>query len=737
MTKIEGYVDHIIYQNEDNGYTVLQIKTSEKLVTCIGFGRQIEEGVYMTCQGDYIQHETYGRQFKIQSFELTIPRDCVSIEKYLASGNIKGIGEKLARRIVEKFKEATFDIMEQDPLRLAEIKGISSAMAREFSHQLLEKQEMRQAQLFFEEFGVTPKLSQKIFEKYGTALYQILRENPYRLITDIDGIGFKIADRIAAKAGIAIDDQFRLQSGILYTLNLALQEGHCCLPQEELVNFAIRLLDTDEEKLSMALMNMALDENLRIIHEKDKIYIYLSSIYYLEQGVAKMLLERDFEDRETVVDFDKVIARLEAEEETTLESEQREGIKAGISSGISILTGGPGTGKTTTINLLIRYLLKEGKSVVLAAPTGRAAKRMSEATGYEAKTIHRLLEVVADNKGERQYFQRNEENPIEADVIILDEVSMVDLRIFSSLLKATQIGTRLILVGDQDQLPSVGAGNVLKDLIRSKLFKVTRLSRIFRQASESSIVDYAHKIHQGIHLPLQEKKRDFLFIPSHNQLKTLDYIQKILKKYQEKKRDCQLLTPMRKGGLGVEALNPILQEALNPASAQKKEKKYHQKIFRVSDKIMAIKNNYQIKWEIRGYRGIAIESGEGVFNGDIGYIRDIDDYRERVTIEFDDGKWVDYDYGQLDEIDLAYAITIHKSQGSEYDSILLPLFAGPQMLLNRNLLYTAVTRAKAHVFVVGKEEVVDQMIDNTKEQNRYSRLASQLKELEVMGRMIV
>ena len=731
MEKISGYIDHIIFRNEENGYTVMVMICDGEEVTCVGSLQYINEGELIEAEGTYTQHSTYGTQFKISSFELKAPEDEMAMERYLGSGAIKGIGSALAARIVRRFKGDTFRIMEEEPERLAEIKGISEKKAREIARQMEEKRDVRKAMIFLQKYGISSALSVKIYNQYGERLYRIIEENPYQMTDEIQGVGFKIADEIAEKAGIHTDSDFRIRSGLFYALKQSMSEGHIYLPRLELFQRGAELLGVSAEAMERNLMDLAMDR--KIVLKEDR--VYCSQNYYLELNTAKMLhdlnVTADIAD-DTVM---KKLADIEEETQTTLEDLQKEAVVQAVNHGLLVITGGPGTGKTTTINTLIHYFASEGLEILLAAPTGRAAKRMTEATGYEAQTIHRLLEIsgVPEEESAGYHFERNMENPLEADVIIIDEMSMVDLFLMHALLSAVSVGTRLIMVGDVNQLPSVGPGSVLRDIIHSECFPVVRLNKIFRQASESDIVVNAHKINEGQHVVLDNKSRDFFFLKRDDAnviiSVVLTLVMKKMPKYVDAGMlDIQVLTPMRKGLLGVERLNTILQEYLNPRSPEKKEKEYGAGLFREGDKVMQIKNNYQIEWEIRGAYGIPVEKGVGVFNGDMGIVSEINEYAEQMTVVFDDNKYIEYSFKELDQLELAYAITIHKSQGSEYPAVVIPLLSGPRMLMSRNLLYTAITRARKCVTLVGSDQVFQQMIDNEMEQKRYSTLKEQIQQ---------
>ena len=738
---ITGYIDHIIFRNEDNGYTVMVLKgvSEEDELTCVGSFPVVIQGASVELEGNFTQHPVYGKQFQAVRLTEKMPEDALAMERYLGSGAIKGIGAALAGRIVRHFGDDTFQIVENEPERLSEVKGISEKKAREIAMQIAEKSDMRKAMMFLQKYGISLNLGAKIYQKYGDSVYSVLQENPYRLADDISGVGFKIADEIAYRIGIHTDSDYRIKSGMVYTLLQATGEGHVYLPKDELFQRAAELLGVDSSYMEKHLVDLAMDRKIVQKEQGDQILIYPAQYYYLELNTARMLRELDIFCPEDEKIVERRIVQIEKETGTVLDEMQKKAVQEAAGHGLLILTGGPGTGKTTTINAIIRYFEGEGAEIRLAAPTGRAAKRMTEATGYEAQTIHRLLELSGmpedDREGQPIHFERNAENPLETDVIIIDEMSMVDIHLIHSLLMAVTAGTRLILVGDENQLPSVGPGNVLRDIIRSGQFPVVELKKIFRQASESDIVVNAHKINKGEQVEINNKSRDFFFLKRYDAdiiiRVVIALIQEKLPKYVEAKPfEIQVLTPMRKGLLGVERLNQILQRYLNPPDASKKEKEIGQGLFREGDKVMQVRNNYQLEWEIRGRYGIPIEKGVGVFNGDTGIIKTINEFAETAEVEFEDGRWAEYSFKQLDELELAYAVTIHKSQGSEYPAVIIPLLSGPRMLMNRNLLYTAVTRARKCVTVVGSEETFRDMIRNEKQQRRYSSLDQRIQETE-------
>ncbi|MGF0031883.1 SF1B family DNA helicase RecD2 [Bariatricus sp. SGI.154] len=735
MDSIKGYVEHIVYRNEDNGYTVFHLNNDDGEVTCVGNFHYIEEGELLRLEGEYTTHKLYGLQFKAETSEVCEPEDLVSIERYLGSGAVKGVGAALAGRIVKKFKEDTFRIIEEEPERLAEIKGISERKAREIAVQVEEKKDMRQAMIYLQKYGISTALAARIYQHYGQNVYRVIEENPYQLADHVSGVGFKTADEIASKVGIHTDSDYRIRSGIFYTLLQSVNDGHVYLNQNVLLRKASELLEVEIRDIEKYLMDLAMEKKIVMKNAADGMRVYSSHYYYMEMNVAKMLYDLNVT---CDVAEDSLERRLHAIEENTglyLDEMQRMAVMESVRRGVMVLTGGPGTGKTTTINAMIHFFESEGMDIYLAAPTGRAAKRMTETTGYEAQTIHRLLEVSGNPEDDSvNGFQRNEENPLEADVIIIDEMSMVDLPLMYALLGAIVPGTRLILVGDRNQLPSVGPGSVLKDIIDAHCFPVVMLTKIFRQAGESDIVVNAHKINRGEEVVLDNKSRDFFFLKRQDAnviiSVVITLIQKKLPKYvNAKPYDIQVLTPMRKGLLGVERLNRILQEYLNPAEPGKTEKEYGDRLFREGDKVMQIKNNYQLEWEVATKYGMTIDKGQGIFNGDMGIIKEINTYEETVIVEYDEKRRVKYPYELLDELELAYAITIHKSQGSEYPAVVIPLLQGPRQLYHRNLLYTAVTRARHCVTLVGSDSVFQEMIRNTNEQDRNTSLAERIREL--------
>ncbi len=739
MEKVQGFIDHFIYKNEQNGYGVIELHTEEEDIICVGSFPGIDQGETVEICGEYVEHAVYGTQIKVSSVVTIAANDILDIERYLGSGAVKGVGPSLAKRIVKKFKAETIHILEEEPERLAEVKGISERMAGEIASYMENKKELREAIMFLQHYGISNTLALKIYDTYGNQVYHILKENPYRLAEDMDGIGFKRADEIAKMAGINTDSEFRMMSGICYMLNHATMGGHVYLPKEELLARTSELLLLDASQVDKIIPNLVLEKKIVVKQEGQTTACYLSSNYYEELACARMLHELNFklQEQDNSEKINKKITQLEEKNKIQLDELQRKAVCMAVQHGIFILSGGPGTGKTTTINTMISYFEKEGLDIMLAAPTGRAAKRMTEATGFEAKTIHRLLELngaFSEDK-KRAKFEKNEDNPLEADVIIIDEMSMVDIHLFYALLRAVPLGARLILVGDMDQLPSVGPGQVLRDLVESQAYPLVVLQKIFRQAGESDIVVNAHKINQGLNISLDNKSRDFFFLARDNanviyKHMILLILNKLPGYIGTDSSQIQVLTPMRKGILGSVTLNGILQKYLNPPSPEKKEHLYGDYIFRENDKVMQIKNNYQLEWEIIGGYEIPIDRGLGVFNGDMGIILSISEVAQTLTVEFDDKKRVAYHFSQLDEIEPAYAVTIHKSQGSEYPAVIIPLLGGPRQLLNRNLLYTGITRARKCVTLIGSKATIETMIQNGNENKRYTGFKTRIGELE-------
>lgn len=752
METVNGYVEHIIFQNNENGYTVMNLMSEGNEIICVGMGKGLSQGENIAALGEYVDHPVYGMQFKMASFQVVVPKDSIGMERYLGSGAIKGVGPALAARIVRQFGDDTFRIIEEEPERLTVVRGVSERKARDIAVQMEEKRDLRDALVFLQQYGISNTLAVKIYETYGMEIYHVMKENPYRLAEDIHGIGFRLADELAAKIGIHTDSDYRIRSGIFYTLMQTVGEGHCYFPMEGLLERARDLLGVEKEYIRPQLDNLMMDKKLVIKGDQ----VFSISYYYAELNCARMLHELNIPmasdpeaegsgenrifglDTEVAAQLETLAKNLKME----LDELQFRAVAESIHNGLFLLSGGPGTGKTTTINMMIRYFESAGLDIFLAAPTGRAAKRMTEATGFEARTIHRMLELnsaLSDEDTKKVRFERNEENPLEADVVIIDEMSMVDIQLFQALLKAVAPGTRLVLVGDVNQLPSVGPGQVLRDLITSRCFPTVELKKIFRQAEESDIIVNAHRINNGEQIALDNKSKDF-FLLERSDINVIykhmiQLIQEKLPRYVKATPfDIQVLTPMRKGALGCETLNGILQRYLNPPDGHKREHVTGNCIYREGDKVMQIRNNYQLEWEIVSKYGIPVDRGVGVFNGDMGRILEIQEAASCLVVEYDEHRRVTYPFTLLDELELCYAITIHKSQGSEYPAVILPLLGGPKMLLNRNLLYTAITRARSCVTILGSSATVRGMIDNVSENRRYTALAVRIKEQSANGR---
>ena len=774
----EGYIEKIKYKSDETGYCVMYVEGEEGEEIFVGTLPGASEGLYVIAEGEYVNHPQYDIQFNFTSYEIRMPKDTLGMERYLGSGIIKGIGAVLAKKIVKKFKDDTLRIMEEEPERLAEISGISERKAQQIAKSYLEKKAFQEVAIFLSGYGISVNMAIRIFNAYGNKVYDILRTNPYKLAEDINGIGFRMADDIARRMGIAQDSEFRLRSALLYALNTAGGEGHMYLPKPILLRRCVELTrgstndvegiygqstfgyaeysdaasagsayEQTVELLEQQLMDLLIAGKIVIKQVDEEDAIYLASNYYVELNSARLLTDLQLRYEMNPAELDREIQTIEKEEGLTLDELQTTAVKSAIEAGVAVITGGPGTGKTTIINVIIKYFSKHGMEIKLCAPTGRAAKRMTESTGWPAQTIHRLLEINGameedgrnpDNHG--MHFSRNADNPLECDAIIVDEMSMVDAYIFYALVQAVPYGTRLIFVGDVNQLPSVGAGNVLKDIINSGCFPVTTLNKIFRQEDGSDIVFNAHKIQRGEHLILTNKSRDFFFIPQRTAAQIVEEVQTLTLKnlpdyYGLSPQEIQILCPMRKYEVGVENMNQKLQSRLNPKASNKPEHMRGDVVFRKGDKVMQIKNNYQQEWKIYGAsktgngKGYVIDEGVGVFNGDMGVITEISDYDEELTILFDDGRESVYNYKELDQLEHAFAVTIHKSQGSEYPAVIIPLLGGNRKLMNRNLIYTAITRARQLVIIVGDVNLVNQMIDNSEEQKRYTSLAFRIEEL--------
>lgn len=731
LTLVEGVIEEIIYKNEANGYTVCEIASGRKIITAVGYMPFVNEGETIKANGRWEKHPDYGDQFRVEMYEKVLPHTADAIEKYLASGIIKGVGPVTAKKIVERFGASALDVISNEPGRLAEIRGISLAKAIDIGRALNEQKGLQEVVMFLQEHGVSPSVCIRIFRAYGDKSVAMIRENPYRLCEDVFGIGFKTADRIAMKLGVDPASLFRIRSGIRYILGHAASNGHTYLPETVLKQYTAQLLGIQDAGIDDALVSLLFDRAVYTEKTEDGSNVYLAAFHTAEVGVCKRLMALSRTSHAgNPEDLEEKIGLFEQREGILLDPKQREAVREAMLNGVMVITGGPGTGKTTIIKCILSLMAHYGHRAALAAPTGRAAKRMSEATGYEAKTIHRLLEIGYTDDESEPAFQRNEANPLEADAVIIDEMSMVDIVLMYHLLKAIPPGARLILVGDADQLPSVGPGSVLHDIISCNGIRTVRLTEIFRQAEESLIIVNAHRINRGEAPILNAKDKDFFFLSRSGQESILRTVidlcaRRLPETYGlDPLRDIQVLSPTKKGPAGVVNLNMELQKALNPQDGKKAEKVSRGYTLREGDRVMQIRNNYSLRWEKPGNAGI---DGTGVFNGDMGMVVGIDDEEMKVSVLFDDDRLVVYDYSILDELEPAFAVTVHKSQGSEFPVVVMPIFPGPEVLMTRNLLYTAVTRAREMVILVGDEDVLLRMVGNKRETLRYSGLADKLK----------
>ena len=736
MDEIQGTIYDVVFRNEQNGYSVIELESEKKLVTVVGYFAYVNIGETIKIYGTWVQHPDYGKQFKMETYNTVTPSTLYGIEKYLASGLIAGIGPHTAKKMVEKFGVDTLDIIQYNPDRLSEVEGIGAKKATKIFEAFQEQKELKDIMMFLEQYDISPTYAVKIFKAYGANTIAVIKENPYKLADDIAGIGFKLADRIALSMGIPMDSEYRISAATRFCLNWFHGNGHTYAPQEELCRLTAELLGVDEEVIQENIIKLFINKNLVVESLEDMRAVYSTSFFKAESGVALRLLQLHMYNLSKLnEDVDEEIQKLERSQCISLADNQKNAVREAMNNGVLVVTGGPGTGKTTTIKTIIDLFERKGMSVLLAAPTGRAAKRMQEATGKEAKTLHRLLEFGYGDSDEEMFFQKNEDSPLECDAIIVDEVSMIDIILMNNLLKAVAGGTRLVLVGDMDQLPSVGPGNVLRDIIESGSVPIVRLNEIFRQAEESLIVVNAHRINHGEAPILDQKQKDFFFMRKEEQQDIVSTIVELcrerLPKYYKTTfmEGIQVLSPMKKGTCGIINLNNELQKILNPEAPDKKEKQYRDFIFRVGDKVMQVKNNYKMKWQsIVDFE----KEGEGIFNGDIGVIINIDSEEQTIEVVYDNEKLVRYDFALLDELELAYALTVHKSQGSEFPILVMPVTFGPKMLLTRNLLYTALTRAKQTVVLVGSEKYMYQMIVNNHITQRYSGLKTRLLKMAEM-----
>lgn len=735
MEIIEAFADETVFRNEENGYTVLVVKAGKSRVSAVGIMPPIAVGEKLRITGDWTEHPVYGRQIKVQSIEIEKPTTLSGIEKYLSSGMIRGIGPATAKLLIRAFGEETLDVLYSQPEKLLDVPGIGQKRAQMIQESYAEQAQQREAMVFLQSYGVTPALAVKIYKRYGENVRQVITRNPYRLVEDVEGIGFKTADRIAASLGIEQTSEYRLSAGVKYTLSEATAgAGHCYLPRPELALAARRLLGSDADTIDRTIDSLILSHDIsaQILpcdSGEEVVALYLPSTYRAESEVARRLREMiDAMPDSMASDLTAQIDELERIEGLAFHTQQRQAIETAVTHGMTVITGGPGTGKTTIIKCIIKLLSVHG-DVALAAPTGRAAKRMSEACGMEAKTLHRLLEYG----GEEGDFARSEDNPLEIDTLIIDEMSMVDIFLMRSLLRALVPGTRLIMVGDADQLPSVGAGNVLRDILDSGVIPSVRLTEIFRQDEKSMIVYNAHRINRGESPRLNAKGSDFFFeravSPSDAAKRIVTLCSARLPGFLnlDPVRQMQVLSPTKKGECGVWMLNQLLQAEFNPPASGKHERVRGDTTFREGDKVMQTRNNYQLKWKKDG--AIGIEDGQGVFNGDIGFVTFIDPQEHVMEVQFDDERTATYEGGDADDLELAYCISVHKSQGSEFPVVIMPAVGGPPMLLTRNLFYTAVTRARRMVMIVGRENAIEQMIANVNTRRRYSALCWRLKQI--------
>lgn len=744
MDKLElkGQIEEFIYQNESNSYSIAVFSTEDQeVVTVVGYLPFIAVGDTLKLQGKMVVHQEYGEQFKIETFEKLMPESAAALEKYLASGTIKGIGPATARKIIDKFGEETLTVFKFEPIRLAEVKGITKDRAYEISEEFNEKWEVWQIVSFLEQFGIGANNSKRVYDALGVNAVEKIQENPYILVDIVYGVNFYNIDRIAMQIGIPMDSDYRIKSGIKYALLVASYNGHTCVEKENLINYVKETLDVDEELVKNNIINLNVSSEIHLVEDKEdeKEYVFLEQLYKAEKNIAERLcVLRDCKNTKYIKDFKKEIKKHENKMDMELSEKQFEAISQINENNVCIITGGPGTGKTTIIKFVIDIYKEQKKKVVLCAPTGRAAKRMSETTGEEAKTIHRLLEIGKFEEDKLGSID-TDVTPVDSDILVVDEMSMVDVFLMNYLVKAVFLGTKIIFVGDPNQLPSVGPGSILKDLIDSKEFSTVHLDKIFRQAAKSKIIVNAHNVNNGINFIgkkdySEDSENDFFYINESNQDKILYQILSLSKERLKNYGDfefftnIQVLTPTKKGKLGTKELNKYLQAELNPKTNDILEKTYGDITFREGDRVMQIKNNYDIYWEKGNRNNLkTYEAGTGVFNGEIGRISKIDYTDKQIEIEFDDGKVAWYAFSELDQLEHAYAITIHKAQGSEFDVVILVIPPSSNMLLTRNLLYTGITRAKKLLIVIGNKNLIEFMINNSEVKKRNTGLKLKFK----------
>lgn len=725
--KLEGTVEYITFHNEQNGFTVLELSTDSELITVVGTFPMISVGETLELVGSFDTHPTFGRQFKAQMCERKMPSTAAAILRYLSEGGIKGVGPATAKRIVDKFGENSLEVIEKDPQRLTQLKGITEHRANQIYNEFMKQFGMREVMLFLAQYGFTSDESLAVYKLFGAGALDRIKANPFYLCCDELWLDFERVDMMASELGFEQDFAFRVYAGIEYVLRHNLQNGHTCIPLDKLSSLSASLLGIEPEKIASTIEYMCGSNRLFLTEMDGRQFAYLPNMYRAEFYSARRLIDLAHSKFEQSDDIDAQISAIENELGIEYQALQRKAVSNVLVSGVMVLTGGPGTGKTTTLNGIIHLFEKQGLKICLTAPTGRAAKRMSEVTGYEAKTIHRLLEVEW-GQGDRPVFMRNERNPLDCNVIIADELSMVDIMLFENLLRAMPFGCRLILVGDSDQLPSVGAGNVLGDIIESGRVPVVELTEIFRQALQSTIITNAHRIVSGEEPDLSRKDTDFFYLPRMNAADGAEtvcdlYCRRLPEAYDFLAGgDIQVLCPSRKREMGTVNVNNLIQQRLNPPALGKREMKQRGFILREGDKVMQIKNNYDLMWERDDG-----SDGTGVFNGDVGTLMSVDIKSDRIVVRFDDRNAF-YTFDDAEQLELAYAVTVHKSQGSEFDCVILPVLDTPPQLKYRNLLYTAVTRAKKLLVLVGSADVVNEMVHNNKRTRRYTGLKAMLAE---------